>query len=895
MLLVGAVALAWEPAGDRIKTRWASQVDPANCLPEYPRPQMVRARWQNLNGLWNYAIVPEESQAPVTMDGQILVPFCIESSLSGVGKALEPGEALWYETEFRVPRDWSGQRIMLNFGAVDWEAKVFVNGKEVGGHTGGFAPFSLDITGALRGGGAQILTVKVIDPTDEGMPHPIGKQRLTPEAIWYTAVSGIWQTVWIEPVPENGIRDWYAVSDIDSGRLEAEVNLFRAKGNEKIEIELLEGGTGYSTDTPATGKVIASASGASGGKIALTVPDPHLWSPDDPYLYGVRIKVMRGSKVIDKVEGYTQMRGTSVVTTPDGFKRLGLNGKAVFQFGPLDQGWWPDGLYTAPTDDALEYDVVKTKDFGFNMIRKHVKTEPARWYYHCDRLGIVVWQDMPSLFAGGGSWADDKFEEGNDSNVPEDAKANFYREWGEIISSLKGFQCIVVWVPFNESWGQFDTEKVVGFTREQDPTRLINSASGGNHHACGDILDFHHYPEPKMHYFRPEYVNVQGEFGVRAVSPEWGHTWVERDRNHKWWTPADVQKEYDRFAVILKDNITHGCSAAVYCQTADVEDEINGFMTYDRDIVKFPDEKHLRDVNRSVILSMDNPWLGRKCPYDELPQKEMSIQLYSVRLLISPDKLYAENHETVFKELKRMGYTSVEAAGYDGNTFYGVSPEQFRKDVESAGLKVLSSHATYSLSDEEMANHDFTKALEWWKKAIKDHKAAGMKYIVTPSAKFYPDEKSLQTLCDYFNAIGELCNEAGLKYGYHSHAFEYRRIGDGKRKYFMMDYLLEHTDPSKVFFEMDVYWCVYAQQGPAEWFRRYPGRFELLHIKDHRQIGKSGMVGYETIFNEAETAGMKDFVVELEGMDDDDQVMLGVGESAEYIRNAPFVKAKYHD
>ena len=605
-LLVTAPGLfGWEPVGNHIKTRWASMVDPASCLPEYPRPQMVRQQWENLNGLWNYSIAAEDESQPQSFEGQILVPFCIESSLSGVGKALEPGQALWYEREFRVPADWKGRRIRLNFGAVDWKAEVYVNGNRVGEHTGGFAPFSFDITEALNRKGPQRLVVKVIDPTDGGMVHPVGKQRLHPEAIWYSAVSGIWQTVWIEPVHENGIKDWYAVSDPDAGTVGVDVSLLRQEGGETVEVEILEGGVGYSTDTPSDGNVLARASGVPGSRILLHVDAPRLWSPEDPYLYGIRIKVVRWGKVLDKVEGYTQIRKISVLTTPDGYKRMGLNGKALFQFGPLDQGWWPDGLYTAPTDGALEYDILKTKDFGFNMIRKHVKTESSRWYYHCDRLGVLVWQDMPSMDAPGGEWADDKFEGGRDCDVPQEAKTNFFNEWKEIVSSLKGFQCIVVWVPFNESWGQFDTEKVASFTRQLDPTRLINPASGGNHFACGDILDFHHYPEPKMHFFRSEYVNVQGEYGVRAVSPEWGHTWLERDRSRIWWSPEDIQNEYDRFAQILKKNISEGCSAAVYCQTTDVEDEINGFMTYDREIVKFRDQERLRRVNREVIATLD--------------------------------------------------------------------------------------------------------------------------------------------------------------------------------------------------------------------------------------------------------------------------------------------------
>ena len=626
MALVALVSSAqqWAPVGENIRTSWADQIDPANPHPEYPRPQMVRSEWMNLNGLWKYAVT-EASAESFEPQGNILVPFALESSLSGVGKSLSKDQALWYEREFVVPKKWKGKSLLLHFGAVDWHAEVYVNGVLVGEHKGGYDPFSFDITPYIKKSGRQILKVKVQDATDTGF-QPRGKQCLINTGIWYTPVSGIWQTVWLEPVAPAYVENYYVVSNVDDATMTFDVAAKTADGD-VVKVAVLEGGEGYCAESPSQ-TVIAEAV-AVDGKAEVSVPDMKTWSPDCPYLYGVRVSIERGGKVVDCVEGYTAMRKISVVkdNSLNHYKRLALNNEALFQFGPLDQGWWPDGLYTAPSDEALEFDIIKTKELGFNMIRKHIKVEPARWYYYCDLHGIMVWQDMPScadhsrrqfpardkeaVEAMSNKWSHDSLFGGTDCNIPQQWKDNFYREWTNIVNSLKGFQCIVVWVPFNEAWGQFDTPAAVKLTRQLDPTRLINSASGGNFdfsqgtEGFGDILDVHHYPCPAMNFFESKLVNVLGEYGGIGLPVE-GHTW---NADRKWGyggnkkTAEDVMVQYEAFLQMLKTFVQTGCAAAVYTQTTDVEGEVNGLMTYDRKVVKV-DIPRISAANKSVIESM---------------------------------------------------------------------------------------------------------------------------------------------------------------------------------------------------------------------------------------------------------------------------------------------------
>lgn len=612
---VAAYAQAWQPAGETIRTKWAEEVNPAAPLPEYPRPQMVRSQWQNLNGLWDYAITSADADS-FTSEGKILVPFAVESSLSGVGRMVGKDQALWYERTFDVPKNWRGKRVLLHFGAVDWKADIYVNGSRVAGHTGGYTPFSIDVTSLVKSKG-NILKIRVWDATDNSW-QPRGKQVNAPQGIWYTPVTGIWQTVWMEAVPVTSVESYYAVSDIKAGTLSVDVKTAGVLPGDKVNVDLLEGGIGYSAEAPSA-KVLASAEAAD-GKAVISVPDMKLWSPDSPYLYGLKVSIIRKGKVVDSIDGYTALREISVCQKPRENKRMALNGEELFHFGPLDQGWWPDGLYTAPTDEALRYDIVKTKEWGFNMIRKHIKVEPARWYYYADVEGILVWQDMPCIadhsrdvlstrdpeIAKGQSnkWSHDSFLGGTDCIVPQEWKNNYYKEWSEIIDALKGFQCIVVWVPFNEAWGQFDTKAVVDFTRKLDPTRLINQSSGGNFEFCGDIQDCHHYPQPAMNAVEGKLVNVLGEYGGIGFPVE-GHLW-KKDKN---WGYGGVKKsaeevlvQYEEFAEILKHYIHCGTAAAVYTQTTDVEVEVNGIMTYDR-IVKI-DEKKFREINTSVINTL---------------------------------------------------------------------------------------------------------------------------------------------------------------------------------------------------------------------------------------------------------------------------------------------------
>ncbi len=585
----GAGERNWAPVGDRIMTVWGESLDPSDVLSEYPRPQMERGEWMNLNGLWEYAITPADVE-PDKMDGNILVPFAVESALSGVGRAVGENEALWYEREFTVPEEWAGQRVLLNFGAVDWKAEVYVDDTFVGEHTGGYAPFSFDVTDMLAKGKKHSLKVKVTDRTDKWF-QPRGKQVSQPEGIWYTAVTGIWQTVWMEPVPAAHIDSYYAVADIDAGTLAVTVDAAVEDGD-VVEVVLLADG--------------APVAKAEGREVTLAVPEMRLWSPSDPYLYDLEIKVLRDGAAVDAVKGYTAMRKISYAADNDGHKRMLLNDEPLFQYGPLDQGWWPDGLYTAPSDEALAFDIEKTKEMGFNMIRKHVKVEPARWYWHCDRLGMLVWQDMPSIADNSTNvWDNRTYENGTDTPVPDDAKANYYKEWGEIMSSFKVFPCIVTWVPFNEAWGQFDTEEVVKFTRAQDPTRLINYASGGNFVKCsGDILDLHNYPHPEMYLYDKDYINVLGEYGGIGWPVE-GHLW-QPDRNWgyvQFKSADEVLDTYEKYADMLIDLIDDGFAGAIYTQTTDVEIEVNGLMTYDRKVVKL-DIERLSAINRKVIESM---------------------------------------------------------------------------------------------------------------------------------------------------------------------------------------------------------------------------------------------------------------------------------------------------
>ncbi|MGE5496996.1 MAG: glycoside hydrolase family 2 protein, partial [Syntrophothermus sp.] len=457
-------AQAWQPAGDRIKTEWASKVNPENPLPEYPRPQMERPQWQNLNGLWDYKIQPKESAMPQQYDGKILVPYAVESSLSGVQKTVGADNELWYSRTFKVPSAWKGKRIMLNFGGVDWKADIWINNIKAASHTGGYTAFSLDITPLLINGDEQTLTVKVWDPADKSY-QPRGKQVANPGGIFYTSVTGIWQTVWLEPLSESYIDRIRIIPNIDTGTLTASVPVQNAEYGDMIEVKVFDNGNAVSA-----GKALC------GQDVLLKIPSVKLWSPENPYLYQLEINLLRNGKPVDKIKSYTGMRKISMKPDANGVMRMQLNNKDYFQFGPLDQGWWPDGLYTAPTDEALLSDIKTTKELGFNLIRKHVKVEPARWYYHCDREGILVWQDMPS---GDRSpeWQMRNYFNGKEFLRSTESESNFRKEWKEIIDMLCSNPSVVMWVPFNEAWGQFKTPEITEWTKGYDPSRLVNPAS----------------------------------------------------------------------------------------------------------------------------------------------------------------------------------------------------------------------------------------------------------------------------------------------------------------------------------------------------------------------------------------------------------------------------------
>lgn len=582
----------WKPAGDKIKTPWGEQLNPKNVLPEYPRPIMERHEWKNLNGSWNYAITKKGEAAPGNYQGEILVPFAVESSLSGVGKRINEHQELWYQRTFDVPSSWKGKQILLHFGAVDWKADVWVNDVKVGEHTGGFTPFYFDITSALNKGNNQ-LVVKVWDPADRG-EQPRGKQVERPEGIWYTPVTGIWQTVWLEPVAAQHIAHLKTTPDIDKKTVKVEVTT-NVCSPDKVEVKVFDGKN-----------LVAKGAALNGVPVELTMPeDVKLWSPESPSLYDMEVTLYKDGKAIDQVKSYTALRKFSTHKDKNGITRLQLNNKDYFQFGPLDQGWWPDGLYTAPTDEALVYDLKKTKDFGYNMVRKHVKVEPARWYTHCDQLGLIVWQDMPN---GGPSpqWQARNYFNGTEVIRSAASEANYRKEWKEIIDCLYSYPSIAVWVPFNEAWGQFKTPEIVAWTKEYDPSRLVNPASGGNHYTCGDILDLHHYPGPNMFLYDPRRATVLGEYGGIGLVVE-GNTWVNDKKNWgyvKFNTSDEVTNEYIKYGKHLLELIRKGFSAAVYTQTTDVEGEINGLMTYDRKVIKMNEAK-VREINQQICNSLN--------------------------------------------------------------------------------------------------------------------------------------------------------------------------------------------------------------------------------------------------------------------------------------------------
>ncbi|MEI8041883.1 MAG: glycoside hydrolase family 2 TIM barrel-domain containing protein [Verrucomicrobiota bacterium] len=581
---ISLAAQEWKPVPGHIMTQWAADVNPRNPLPEYPRPQMARKDWVNLNGLWEYAIQPLDAPSPAKFAGKILVPFPIESALSGVKKPLTREERLWYRRTFKSPKLTGGKRLLLHFGAVDWEAKAFVNGKAVGEHRGGYDSFTFDITEALKPGAENELVVAVFDATGAG--QATGKQNFkkiaNPGRISYTPSSGIWQTVWLETVAATHIQQLKLIPDVDAVCLRVTVAADGVTPETTVEIIALDGR-----------KETARIKGKPGVELKLPIPNVRLWTPDDPFLYSLRVRVGH-----DEVTSYFGMRKIALGKDENGFTTMLLNGKAVFEAGPLDQGFWPDGIYTAPTDEALRWDIAEMKRLGFNMVRKHIKVEPARWFYWCDKLGLLVWQDMPSGGVGRGG---NREKEGV---MGEPAVARqFEAELRAMIEQHWNHPSIIMWDIFNEAWGQYDTARLTREVKQLDPSRLVDSASGWADTRNGDVHDRHNYPRPACPEPEAARAAVLGEFGGIGLSiPDhtwtgstWGYSSVSGER-------ALTRKYLELWREVWQLKTNKGLRAAVYTQWTDIETEGNGLYTYDRKILKV-NANEIADANRGVFTA----------------------------------------------------------------------------------------------------------------------------------------------------------------------------------------------------------------------------------------------------------------------------------------------------
>jgi beta-galactosidase/beta-glucuronidase len=629
-LVAGAAAAQqWRPATVTLMTQWGEKVTPENAWREYPRPQFVRERWQNLNGLWDYAVTAKTAPAPAKYDGQILVPFALEAALSGVGKPLQPAERLWYRRSFAVPAAWKGERILLHFGAVDYECALWVNGGLVGAHTGGFDSFSFDVTPFLRDG-ANELIVAVTDPSDTG-EQPRGKQQLKPQGIWYTPVSGIWQTVWLEPVPAAlYLAELRLTPDVDAGGLRVVALTNEATANDTYAVRLT---------ASAEGKTISSTTLRINRAGFLKVPAARLWSPADPFLYDLKAELVRvknpwpqpagnersnerrprfgaGERELyekaevegaplDVVSSYFGMRKVTIGPgAVAGQPAILLNGRPLFQHGPLDQGWWPDGLHTPPSDAAMKWEIEWLRQAGFNMLRKHIKVEPARYYYHCDKLGMLIWQDMPSGF--------NQALRNHPPDQGEPERLSVSREQHELelrrmLGRLHNAPSIVMWVVFNEGWGQYESKAMAQWVKAIDGSRLVNANSGWLDMNAGDLYDVHTYQEtPLTPQQKADRAVVLGEYGGVGW-PIQQHLWNPQMRNWGYQTYQDktaylnaLRKKMEAL-VPMKQKL--GVSAAVYTQTTDVEGEVNGFMTYDRKFIK---------VEPAVLRELNEPLTGNK-------------------------------------------------------------------------------------------------------------------------------------------------------------------------------------------------------------------------------------------------------------------------------------------
>jgi len=577
-------ARQWRPVEGGLMTRWAKDVSPGKAHSEYPRPQMARKDWLNLNGMWEYAIAPKQQRRPESYNGHILVPFPVESALSGVAKRVGEDNRLWYRRKFKVPGGWKEKRVLLHFEAVDWETVVWVNNIKVGVHRGGYDPFSFDITRALRDSDEQEIVLAVWDPSDAG-GQPRGKQVNNPHKIWYTPTTGIWQTVWLEPVHQAHIESLRIVPDVDAAKVLVTAECSGWAQDHTVNIEVKQQGFWFAK---------VKAAGKAGHEIAVALEEPRLWSPDDPVLYDLVLTLVDGKGAeVDSVNSYFGMRKVALCKDNAGITRICLNEELLFQYGPLDQGFWPDGIYTPPTDEALKYDIEALKKLGCNMLRKHVKIEPRRFYYWCDKLGMLVWQDMPSAFKAGEREARSEAD-----------KNQFEQELKRMVDAHYNHPSIIMWVPFNEGWGQYETDRIVGWLKRYNPRRLVNNASGWRDRGVGDVHDDHKYPGPTAPKNEDARAAVLGEFGGLGL-PLKGHTWQDQKNwgYRKYATREELTDAYLNLLTKLQPLIRDGLSAAVYTQTTDVEVEVNGLMTYDRAMIKM-DAKKITEANKSLYEAM---------------------------------------------------------------------------------------------------------------------------------------------------------------------------------------------------------------------------------------------------------------------------------------------------
>lgn len=682
-----------------IKTRWAASVHPDNPLPEYPRPQLVRKGWRNLNGAWSYAITSLGVTKPSHYDGVILVPYPLESALSGVQRALRPDQLLWYRRVISMGTGNRGKKILLHFGAVDYRATVYVNDREIGTHSGGYQNFTFDITDALKAG-TNNLVVKVFDPTDNG-PNPHGKQTLRPEGILYTATSGIWQTVWLEVVPQTYIDSVSTTPDLDHSQVLVQAHV---DGLDKD----------YSLQATVKGGNAVVVSQTLDGMTTLRIGNPRTWSPDDPFLYDIDVRLLRHGKVLDEVKSYFGLRKIEMKKDKLGKERIFLNGRYTYNLGVLDQGFWPDGLYTAPTDDALKFDIQAAKAMGFNTIRKHVKVEPQRWYYYCDKLGMLVWQDMVPP-----------------ARATAEAHTEFEQEIGDTLTQLRNHPSVIMWVLFNEGWGAYDQERLARWIKAVDPSRLLNAHSGANlQHVSewerhldpptlsrlmsgdsaplidemkkggavdpqswsgGDLMDIHVYPDPVFPAVESDQVRAIGEHGGLGVPIE-GHTWtVLAGWGYESVTLDQMAKAYADMVGKLQSLEEQGLSASIYTQPYDVEREQNGLMSYDRAVIKIP-LVTLKTINSRIVPTAHNYTAATKGFSVENVDRTPEAQRYATLL-----EDYKEGNRSV-SLLKRLSALAIKQgdqgrASAVESEFIARTPWPYSKDVWAFILEVTrTSH-----------------------------------------------------------------------------------------------------------------------------------------------------------------------------------------------------------